>query len=76
MEREHAQGHRPAYVNRVTPLTMQADESPHLCVQKMHALVDAWAQEIDGYPVGCLELHYAVEQVKAVLKVSVGQKKL
>ena len=44
--------------------------------EKMHALVDAWAQEIDGYPVGCLELHYAVEQVKAVLKVSVGQKKL
>lgn len=76
MEHEHAQGYTPPYASRVTSLPVLADESPHVRVQKMHALVDAWAQEIDGYPVGCLELHYAVEQVKAVLKVSVGQKKL
>ena len=76
MDSEHAQGQTQVYTNRVTPLQVPVDESPHLRVQKMHALVDAWAQEIDGHPVGCLELHFAVEQVKAVLKVSVGQKKL
>ena len=45
-------------------------------IEKMQALVEQWAEVVEGHHVGCLELHFSEQQVKAVLKVSLGQKKL
>lgn len=54
--------------------TTTSTARPTARIDKMIALLRAWEQEITRHPVGCVELHFSAQQVKAALKISLGQK--